>query len=91
MKSDSPLTMPEGGSTYSSAPLSLTALPIFPGTRGPEAPTLGMSAIFADSALAPVSTVTVSPTCIPVVLLRLRVVPPALVGAASPAFERPSR
>src|SRR5689334_18922908 len=35
-----PLTMPEGSVTYSLEPLSLTALPIRPATRGPVAPPL---------------------------------------------------
>src|SRR5215510_487292 len=34
----SPLTMLDGSATYSLAPLSLTALPIRPATRGPVAP-----------------------------------------------------
>src|SRR5690348_4786275 len=37
VKSDSPLTIPVGRLTYSLLPLSLTALPSLPGTRGPVA------------------------------------------------------
>ena len=38
VKSDRPLTIPIGSWTYSVLPLSLTALPSRPGTRGPAAP-----------------------------------------------------
>jgi hypothetical protein len=47
-------------------------------------------AILRVSAPAPVSLCTVSPALRPVVLRTLRVVSPALAGAASPEVDRPS-
>src|SRR6266516_1099732 len=91
VKSDRPLTIPLGRLTYSPPPLSLTALPILPATRGPVAPLAGMSLIVAASVLPPLSITIGSPTFIPVVLLTLTVVSPALAGAASPELDRPSR
>src|SRR6266516_4161814 len=91
VKSDRPLTIPVGRLTYSPPPLSFTALPILPATRGPVAPPAGMSLIVADSVLPLLSITIGSPTFIPVVLRTLTVVSPALAGAASPELDRPSR
>ena len=91
VKSCSPLTMPLGRSTYSPSPESLTALPILPGTRGPVAPVLVMRVIVRVSAAGPEPIWTCCPVARPWVLLRSRVVAPALAGAASPELARPSR
>ncbi len=66
-------------------------MPIFPATRGPVAPPAGMSLMVADSVLPPLSITIGSPMVIPVVLLTLTVVSPALAGAASPELDRASR
>src|SRR5690349_20672831 len=47
----SPLTTPEGMLTYSLTPLSLTALPIRPVTRGPVAPPPPPTGLSAQSVL----------------------------------------
>ncbi len=91
VKSCSPLTMPLGRFTYSPFPDSWTALPISPGARSPVAPELVTWAIVPVSAAEPVPIWTCWPGAMPVVLLRLMVVSPALTGTASPELARPSR
>src|SRR5262245_43765361 len=75
----SPLTMPDGMLTYSLAPLSLTALPIRPATRGPVAPPPPPTGASAHSVLRIALLMLLA---IVVISFALAVLPSALYAAA---------